>query len=60
MQRIEYARREAAEAFKRAAQSTTPDTRAEWLVAAEMWEGLVRQYEVLSKLSELDTSAPEI
>jgi hypothetical protein len=53
LQRIEYARQQAADAYKRATEAGTPEARAEWLVTAEMWESIARQYEMLANLSEI-------
>ena len=44
MQRIEYARRQALDAYERAAECVDNASRDEWLKAAGLWEALARQY----------------
>ena len=52
MQRIEYARRQALDAYERAAECIDNASRDEWLKAAGLWEALARQYELLLNVSE--------
>ena len=53
MERIVYARRQALEAYNRAAKCVDNRERDEWLKAAALWEALGRQYEIL-----LDVTVP--
>jgi hypothetical protein len=52
LQKIEYARRQAVDAYARAAEAADSEGRAEWLKAASMWEQLIGQYERLLKILE--------
>jgi hypothetical protein len=52
LQKIEYARRQAVDAYDHASDSMDTRIRDEWLKTACMWEKLVRQYELLLSLSE--------
>jgi len=52
LQRIEYARRQALEARKKASECIDNRTRAEWEKAADMWEQIVEQYELLRGIGE--------
>ena len=53
-QTVEYARREAQNAYARAGESIDISTRDDWLSAAAMWEELAREYELLAKHSKLE------
>lgn len=47
MQRIEYARRQALDAYARANECIDNRQRDEWIKAAVLWEAIARQYELL-------------
>ena len=49
MQRIEYARRQALDAYEQAARCMDNRMRDEWLKAAHLWEQLADQYTWLLK-----------
>lgn len=53
LQRIEYARQQAARAREQAAACGESGTREEWLKAEGMWKELVQQCELLLRISEL-------
>jgi hypothetical protein len=52
--KVEYARRQALEAYGLAAECTDNTVRDAWLKAARMWEELAREYEMLLKNSEAE------
>ncbi|MGH6878695.1 MAG: hypothetical protein ACREHV_15140 [Rhizomicrobium sp.] len=54
VQRIEYARRQALDAYARAAECIDNRARDEWLKAAAMWEEIGHQYELFAKMSEAE------
>lgn len=51
-QRIEYARRQAADARQKAIQCADERTRSEWEKAARMWEQIAGQCELLLTIDE--------
>jgi hypothetical protein len=51
-QRIEYAHRQALDAWEKARECSDNRIRAEWEKAAQMWEAIIEQYKLLTKLSE--------
>lgn len=50
--RIDYARRQALEARDKAHHSLNNSARSEWEKAAQMWEQLIVQYELLRSMEE--------
>jgi len=52
MERIEYARRQALDAYERANACVDTASRDEWLKAAALWEAIGRQYELLLKVQQ--------
>lgn len=50
MQRIEYARRQALDAYARANECMDNRQRDEWIKTAALWEAIARQYELLLKI----------
>jgi len=61
MHRIEFARREALDAYQKSIECIDNATRDEWLRAAKMWDEIAAQYEKLLKIEARrqisDTSA---
>ena len=51
MHRIEFARREALDAYQKSIECIDNATRDEWLKAAKMWDDIVAQYEKLLKIN---------
>jgi len=52
MERIEYARRQALDAYQRANECMDTRHRDEWLKTAALWEAIGRQYETLLKVDQ--------
>lgn len=50
-ERINYARRQAVDAYQRASEEMDNRLREEWLKAARLWEQIIEQYEWLLKSS---------
>lgn len=55
LRKIEYARRQAVDAYAHASEAMDNGLREEWLEAARMWEELVRHYELLIRSSETES-----
>src|SRR5579864_1513774 len=52
VQRIEFARQQALDAYTRANECMDTRQRDEWLKTAALWEAICRQYEMLLKVNE--------